>query len=427
VLGQRDADGGVSIRIDSISADCQPKAGDGDVWQIDFVGEHNSTVLQSWRSVARSLGNGSYIDPVPQEALGSVTGHLSAYVTLTWATDNSSFLDAGWIQRCARHQVFAEAVASFRPCAGPPGQHGFLIPWQKWANTSAKHGAVLCPPDPHNQSTYPSSSDRMRCYNTRLTPRAGLLISGPAAALAAGARASYRTGAHSGTHEQARSARHGRELKGSGAGRDARDSKSAHVIRGGASGHELRAAGSGREARGGGGSGHESRFCDSGSPGRWISAAGCSHARAGGARACGGRGAIPSNDSSWATWVPWGCDARPRCDGAGIRACLGPRRILFLGDSVLFGAFLDLCEAFRGGAACAFVRDPAEVLQQLQNDERRVVFVPLFALPPRQGLNNLFGKVRPASVLAARLGRRKEGLDLVIFILPTVPNKYPCA
>eukprot|EP00962_Isochrysis_galbana_P038985 scaffold13933_cov95-Isochrysis_galbana.AAC.3 len=345
VLGRPDADGGVFIRIDSVSEQCQPKAGDGDVWQVDFVDQHNSTVLQLWRSVARSLGNGSYVAPVPQEALILAGGQLRAVVALTWSTDDPQFLETSWTQRSTYHQFYAGTLAAFRPCAGPPVRPDGLALWPKWANQSGTHGAILCPPDPHNVS-YPSSSDRMRCYNTRLGSAAGLLV---------------------------------RESAGA---QDARGSDSTGRL------------GPAREIPGGRPSWRERRFCGSGSPGRWVSAAGCSSPRVG-ARACGGRRAIPLNDSSWAAWVPWGCDSRPRCDGGGIRACLGSRRLLFLGDSVSVGTFLDLCAALGGGAACGSARDPASVLQLLQSHETRIIFVPLFGIPPREGLANLFGKVMP--------------------------------
>jgi hypothetical protein len=354
-----DATGGAFfIRIDSVSGQCQPKAGEGDLWQVDFTDQHGSTVLQSWRSVARSLGNGSYVAPVSSEALGLVAGQLHAVVTLTWSTDDPTFLDAGWVQRTMEHQFHAGPIATFRPCAGPPVHPGRLAQWPEWANSSAKRGAVLCPPNPLNQSTYPTSSDRMRCYNTRPASGGRLLVGGPAAAAALGSHSS----------------------SGPGGTREARGGESRGEQRGSAPGGEPR----------GGASRREGRFCASGSPGRWISAAGCSYTRAGGARACGGRAAIQSNDASWAAWVPWGCDARPRCDGGGIRACLGSRRLLLLGDSVLWGTFLDLC-ATLGGAACGTTRNAEDVMQLMQSDEVRVVFVPLFGVPKRVGMDNLFG------------------------------------
>ena len=112
------ADGGAVLRIDSVSEACQPKADGGDVWQVTLADSGAGQVYQTWRRVARSLGNGSYAVRLPRAAHDSAMGVISASILLTWSTDDVGFFDADWTQLSEGNQRFTATPAKvFRPCA----------------------------------------------------------------------------------------------------------------------------------------------------------------------------------------------------------------------------------------------------------------------------------------------------------------------
>ena len=115
--------------------------------------------------------------------------------------------------------------------------------------------------------------------------------------------------------------------------------------------------------------------CAPGRPGRWLSLQSCrelglcrgrasdrSHAPVPAATAAattaaasttgaqgaqGARGAQGAQDSM--VWARWGCPrASVECSAAEVRRCLGGRRLLLVGDSVLGGNFFDLCSLLGG-------------------------------------------------------------------------------
>ena len=118
---------------------------------------------------------------------------------------------------------------------------------------------------------------------------------------------------------------------------------------------------------------------------------------------CGSSAVAPHDDPSWHVWIPWGGRARPPYNGTAAIECLGARRLLLLGDSVMMGCFLDLCALFGGYQRCQVVRSVRGIMSAFSDPHLRIAYLPVFAIPKRRGFHNMFSKVIP--LIRAHCGR----------------------
>jgi len=320
----------------------------GELWQVDFSDAAPTssaasrissppTELQSWRARAHHLRNGKYFVSLAEETLSALVGTLTVSITLGWSTDKPDYLDDGWNQIGMEVQPYGNPAVIFRPCVMPESaEHAVRIAaWEtKQNHTVGCDGARMSSPSP-----YPSRFDRMRCYMEPLRKRTHQLRVDSAQ------RANWRTHAERAAIPTSSLSKHA---------------------------------------------------CTNGAAGRWITAAGCLRSEQS-ERLCGGRAAVPKDDPSWRVWVPWGCTARASCGGASALECIGARRLLLLGDSVLMGMFLDLCSLFGGGAVCRVTRNARDTAAVLRDPTAKVIFTSLFGIPARRGFANLFFSSRKSN------------------------------